>query len=188
MTPQRWAAGLALLVAVAGCAESTEIRSYPLGARIAVNGRFIGTSPVTFTVPRQEFAAQEFTVTAEHEGYEPGEIRLQKRICPGRIVGGVFTLGIVLLFRPPSCFASPQYIALLARPAPPVEQKPTGSERLDHLEKLRDAGKITPEEYWYRRSSHRLPLSRASARSAGLARITFKAAGLPSTATRGWSS
>jgi hypothetical protein len=120
-----------------------------VGARISVNGQFVGTSPVNVTVPRQEFSAREFTVTAEHEGFEAGEIRLQKRTCPGRIVGGVFTLGIVLLFRPPTCFESPQYISLLALPAPPApaEQKPTVSERLEHLDQLRDQKRITPAEY-----------------------------------------
>jgi hypothetical protein len=153
MTTVRWAAGLALLAIVCGCAESTQIRSYPAGARIAVNGDFIGTTPVTFAVPRKQFEAQEFTVTAEHEGYESGEIRLQKRTCPGRIVGGVFTLGIVLLFRPPTCFESPQYISLLALPAPPTtDQKPTVSERLEQLDALRKDGRITPAEYQkYRR-------------------------------------
>jgi hypothetical protein len=138
----------ALVAILAGCAESTEILSDPSGARISVNGRFVGAAPVIFAVPREEFSAQEFTVTAEREGYEPGGFQLQKRTCPGRIVGGVFTLGIVFLFRPPTCFDSPQTVSLVALPTAPADaQKPTIGERLQHLDQLRDERRITPAEY-----------------------------------------
>ena len=138
----------ALLAILAGCAESTQIRSHPEGARISVNGRFVGTTPVSFTVPRNEFTAQDFTVTAEHEGYESSQTLLQKRTCPGRIVGGVFTLGIVLIFKRPTCFEDPQYVSLVALPAAPgAGQKRTVSERLQDLDQLRDQGRISPTEY-----------------------------------------
>jgi hypothetical protein len=144
----RGVALLALLAALAGCAESTLIRSQPEGARISVNGRFVGTAPVRFTVPRKEFTSQEFTVLAEHEGYEAAQTTLRKRTCPGRIVGGVFTLGVVLIFKRPTCFEDPRYVSLVALPAAPVVgQKPTVSERLEQLDKMREAGRVTPAEY-----------------------------------------
>jgi hypothetical protein len=99
-------------------------------------------------VPRNEFSAREFTVRAEQMGYEPGEIQLRKRTCPGRIVGGVFTLGIVLIFKRPTCFDSPQYVSLVALPAASAaDRKATVSERLQHLDQLRGEGRITPAEY-----------------------------------------
>ena len=148
MTSRHLLALIAPLALVAGCAESTLIRSYPMGARISVNGNFIGTSPVVFSVPRNQFSAQEFTVTAEHPGYEPGTSTLQKRTCPGRIVGGVFSLGISLIFKRPTCFDDPQNVSLVALPAAPAgAAKPTVNERLEQLETLRREGRITPAEY-----------------------------------------
>ena len=145
MTSRHLLALIAPLALVVGCAESTLIRSDPMGARISVNGNVIGTSPVVFSVPRDQFTAQEFTVTAEHPGYEPGRSPLQKRTCPGRIVGGVFSLGISLIFKRPTCFEDPHDVSLVALPAGAA--KPTVNERLEQLETLRREGHVTPAEY-----------------------------------------
>lgn len=136
----------ASLALAAGCAESTLIRSHPTGARISVNGQVIGTSPVVFTVPRDRFIAEEFTVTAEHEGYEPGQATLRKETCAGRIVGGVFSLGIAFIFKRPTCFEDPATVSLLALPAAPAAG-PSIGERLERIDALRREGRITPEEY-----------------------------------------
>ena len=148
MTSRHLLALIAPLALVAGCAESTLIRSYPMGARISVNGNFIGTSPVVFSVPRNQFTTQEFTVTAEHPGFEPGRATLQKQTCPGRIVGGVFSLGISLIFKRPTCFTDPQSVSLVALPAAPAgAAKPTVNERLEQLETIRSEGRVTPAAY-----------------------------------------
>jgi hypothetical protein len=142
---------IVLSVAVLSCAESTMVRSYPSGAKLYVNGTFRGLTPLGLTVPRSEFA-DEVRVRLEHDGYAPTEGMLRKRTCGGRIVGGVFTLGIVLLFKRPTCFASPQDFALAPLPAQagsgvPGAHKPTVAERLQRIQKWRDQGIITDEEY-----------------------------------------
>jgi hypothetical protein len=101
---------LAVVSMIAGCAESTMIRSYPVGARISVDGHFVGAAPAKFVTSRQDFEQKTFVAVAEHPGYQKTEYTLQKTTCKGRIVGGVFTLGILFLFKRPTCFQSPQYI------------------------------------------------------------------------------
>jgi hypothetical protein len=139
---------IAALTLIAGCAESTLIRSHPMGARISVDGSFVGTAPVVFSVPRDRFTAQEFTVTAEYPGYETGRSTLRKQTCPGRIVGAVFSLGISLIFKRPTCFEDPKTVSLVALPAAPAgAAQPSVEERLEQLEALRRAGRLTPQEY-----------------------------------------
>jgi hypothetical protein len=140
---------IALSVAMVGCAESTVIRSYPPGAKLLVNDHFKGITPVVLTVRRSEFVDANFRVRLEHDGYATADEKLQKRVCGGRIVGGVFTLGFVLLFKRPTCFASPQdfVLAALSGHDVPVAHQPTVDERLQRIQKMRDQGTITNEEY-----------------------------------------
>jgi hypothetical protein len=144
---------LATCIAIAGCAESTLVRSYPPGARAYLNGQPKGITPIVLTVPRPQFDKETFQVRVEHEGYQSEERTLTTQRCAGRVVGGVFTFGILLLFKPPTCFASPQDFALNAVPgaAPHAEATPvheaTVAERLQRLQELRDRGVITPNEY-----------------------------------------
>ena len=147
---------LALVTAVAlmaGCTESTLVRSYPPGATVYLNGEPKGITPLVLSVPRSEFDKETFRVRVDHEGYESEERPLTTQRCSGRIVGGVFTFGILLLFRPPKCFVSPQDFALKAVPgaspraqATPVSEA-TVEERLQRLQQLRDRGTITQDEY-----------------------------------------
>lgn len=65
----------------------------------------------------------------------------------------MFTFGILLLFKPPTCFVSPQDFALKAIPgaSPGAQAAParemTVDERLQRLQELRDRGTITQDEY-----------------------------------------
>src|SRR5689334_4184941 len=93
---------VALLSVIAGCAESTMIKSYPVGARISVNGVFVGAAPAKFVTSREQFDRETFVAVAEQPGYQRTELTLQKGTCRGRIVGAVFTLGILLLFKHPT--------------------------------------------------------------------------------------
>lgn len=154
MKATRRAGLIVLSVAMVGCAESTVIRSYPSGAKLYVNDQLKGITPVVLTVPRSEFADENFRVRLEHDGYATAEEKLQKRVCGGRIAGGVFTLGIVFLFKRPTCFASPQDFVLAPLPGHdvPLAHQPTVDERLQRIQKMRDQGIITNEEYeHYRR-------------------------------------
>ena len=138
-----------------GCSEYTLIRSYPPGAKLYINDHFEGLTPVTFSVPRSDFADHDFLVRLERTGYGTVNETLAKRICPGRIVGGVFTLGIVFIFKGPTCFAYPQDFTLEATSGAPKSDsgdvgsghQPTVQERLRRIENMRDQGTITNEEY-----------------------------------------
>ncbi len=142
-----------LCCALAGCAESTVIRSYPPGAKLFVNGEYQGVTPRVFTVPREKFASQTFTARIERDGYAPQEEELRKRTCPGRVVGGVFSLGISFIFKRPTCFDSHEDFSLEPLPAQAeAAHQPTVEERLQRIERMRDQGTITNEEYEHYRT------------------------------------
>lgn len=153
MKARRSVAAIGLGVALAGCAEYTVVRSYPPGAKLYRDGNLEGLTPVTVRVPRSEFSEENFRIRLEHVGYQPTEGTLRTQVCGGRVVGGVFTLGIVLLFKRPTCFSSPQDFALapLADQATAADRavapQPSVNERLERIKTLRDDGTITNEEY-----------------------------------------
>jgi hypothetical protein len=139
---------LALCVTLAGCAESTLIRSYPPGAKLYVNDQYEGVTPFMLTVPRAQFADHTFRVRLERDGYTPIDQTLLTRTCPGRVVGGIFSLGISFIFRRPTCFDSHQDFSMVPLPGQPVAaHQPTIEERLQRIERMRDQGTITNEEY-----------------------------------------
>jgi len=145
---------LALGAMLLGCSESTMIRTYPPGSKLYVNDKFVGLTPVIFKVPRSEFG-EDFRVRAEREGYATTDSTLQKRVCGGRIAGAIFTLGIVFIFKGPTCFASPQDFAMAPLPGQGEaagSREPTVDERLQRIEKMRDKGTITNEEYEHYRA------------------------------------
>ena len=73
----------------------------------------------------------------EHRGYQTMSTHLETGVMPSRIVGGVFTLGIVPLFKWPKTYHSLHYYDL----------RPLGrEERLAEIERQRTAGTITDEE------------------------------------------
>ena len=153
MNPRRSIAAIVLCVVLSGCAEYAVVRSYPPGAKLYRDGQFEGLTPVTVRVPRSQFSEENFRIRLEHTGYEPLEGTLRTQVCGGRIAGGVFTLGIVLLFKRPTCFSSPQNFALApsadstAAPDRASAPRPSVDERLERIKRMRDEGTITNEEY-----------------------------------------
>jgi hypothetical protein len=133
---------------LSACSESTMIRSYPPNAKLYVNGTLMGLTPIVYTAKHSRIS-DVYQVRLEREGYQPLEDVLHTRICPGRIVGGIFTLGIVLLVRGPTCFASPQEFTLQPSPAGTAEgvAPPTIEERLQRIERMRDQGTINQQEF-----------------------------------------
>lgn len=126
-----------------GCAETLLIRSYPVGARATVNGEFIGVTPATLEVPRDQVTKQEYRWRVEKPNYESAEGLVTPRIAPGRIVGAVFTLGILLAFR------SPYYLPAVTAELPPVAAAAGESteQRLETIERLHEKGLISEQEY-----------------------------------------
>jgi hypothetical protein len=142
---------------IVGCSESALVRSYPPGAKLYVNDRFVGIAPIVYTAPHSQIG-NEFRVRLEREGYERLDGTLRKQICGGRIAGGIFTLGIVLMVRGPTCFVSPQDFSL-----EPIRgagsggadstgeqngaRQPSVEERLRRIERMRDQGTINQQEF-----------------------------------------
>ena len=153
------------LMILAACADSTLIRTEPPGAAIYVRKKFVCLSPCEYSAPRSEFSPHT-ALRIEKTGYEPIETELKSKIMPSRIVGGVFTLGIVPLFKRPYTYYFHQEYALspitvAAAPAPPIQADQRGAEegsvqqsrpqdvagRLRKAQDLYDRGLISDQEY-----------------------------------------
>jgi hypothetical protein len=133
---------------VAGCAETTTIRTYPPGATVAVNGQPIGTGPIEFSVPRTQIpAGGVFHYQAERQGYRPAEGDFRTSPAKGRITGGIFTLGILFLFKNPTTLPEEIHVVLEPTNAPGTKAAADPAARLNRLEKLFEQGTITEEEY-----------------------------------------
>lgn len=132
-------------VALGGCAETLVIRSYPPGARASVDGTFVGVTPATVEVPRERVKGSEIHWKLEKDRYESAEGLVKPRIAPGRIVGGVFTLGILLIFR------SPYYLPAVTAELAPVHPAEAAAEpveqRLEKIEQLHRKGLLSDAEY-----------------------------------------
>lgn len=127
----------------AGCAERVRVVSIPPGARVFLDGREAGTTPYTFTL--QEDQLRDIPYRVELEPYRPVEGVLRKGVAPGRVVGAVFTLGILYAFRSPYYVQNAKvYLALQPTEAsgPPLIE-----DRLRKLKELRDDGVLSESEY-----------------------------------------
>jgi hypothetical protein len=150
MTRIGWIVMSAGIAAVSsGCAEKTLFKTYPPGANVTVNGRSVGTSPVVVRVPRSEFSGDGvFRYHVEREGYRPTDGEFMSIPAPGRVVAGVFTLGIFSLFRGGTTLPEGVDVVLepLNGPAghPPKDDT---ARRLRRLEDLHDQGSIDEDEY-----------------------------------------
>lgn len=91
---------LALSVALAGCAESVLIKSYPGGAKAFVDGVAIGTTPARMEIPRSQVGLPH-TWRVEFRNCDFAEGQLKTGIGGGRIVGYIFTLGLTALAKGP---------------------------------------------------------------------------------------
>ncbi len=133
------------------------IRSYPPGARLYVNDKLIGIAPIEYQMPHSEIG-DERRVRLERDGYEQLNGKLRTQICGGRIAGGIFTLGLVLLIRGPTCLVSPQDFSLqpvLRRAGDSAQggsSSPSVEDRLERLERMRERGQVNQQEFeQYRR-------------------------------------
>ena len=73
-----------------GVTQQVRVKSRPVGARVLVNGKEVGMTPVTTRLSRWGF----HRVRIEMEGYEPYEVRLEKRFNSNAganvFIGGVW--------------------------------------------------------------------------------------------------
>ena len=66
-------------ILAAGCATSTQINSVPLGAKVYVNDRFLGETPVTWQ-DRSGFPSESILVKIEKPGFKPQMVRMDKNL------------------------------------------------------------------------------------------------------------
>ena len=90
-------------LALSGCAEQALIKSYPTGAKAFLDGQYIGSTPAHAQIPRSAVSASH-SWKVEYRNCELAEGQLIARVAPGRIVGYIFTAGILAIFRGPYYF------------------------------------------------------------------------------------
>lgn len=83
---------LAVSVLFASCSSATLIQSNPSGAKLYMNGEYMGVTPYSYSDTKIVGSSTE--VRLEKEGYEPMFTFLSRdeRVDVGAIVGGVFFL------------------------------------------------------------------------------------------------
>jgi hypothetical protein len=137
-----------------GCSENTVIHTNPEGAKVYINGEFIGVSPVKYEIPDSQLPSV-FRYRLEHQGYVSQEGEFHTKVSGGRVTGTIFTLGILGLFKSPSALDNEYRFAL-----EPIESTsssaPTQSDaakrKLEELKQLRDRGILTEDEYQRKRA------------------------------------
>ncbi len=126
-----------LLLAAAGCAHRTRINSNPPGASVYVRDRFACLTPCLYSTPSSQL--QDHTpLRIERPGYQTIDTELKTGTHASRIVGGLFTLGLVPLFKRPHTYDAQHSFTL--RPL-------TSQERLAHVEEQHQRGEISDADY-----------------------------------------
>lgn len=69
-----WVFIVLALVAGSGCAHSVIIDTAPIGARVSVDGEFVGVSPVT--IDRVVFFGDQLRISADAPGYEEAHVSI----------------------------------------------------------------------------------------------------------------
>ncbi|KAA3623640.1 MAG: PEGA domain-containing protein [Bacteroidetes bacterium] len=153
----------ALLMAIAiffsSCASTTMISSHPSGAKVYIDGAYVGETPYPMTDTK--IVGTWTSVRLEKPGYEPlyTEICRSEEADVGAIVGGVFFLFPFLWtmgYSPnhhyelyPIGATEPAPVVV---PAPPLKAEPASpakskAEKLRELKDLYEDGLISKEEY-----------------------------------------
>lgn len=157
-TSLRGGATVLLLIGVFGCADATRIRTDPGGARVFINDQLACITPAlggfcVYRAPRSQFS-RHTPIRIEHDGYRTIESELRTATLPSRIVGGIFTLGIVPIFKRPHTYVSlheyvMQPIAVSERniPTKPEALQAPADVRFRDAQQLHEKGLISDEEY-----------------------------------------
>lgn len=94
---------LALVLGLSACAEPVMIKSFPTGAKVTVDGQYVGTTPARIAIPRSRVSSpHDWRVEFRNCDYAEG--RLMTRVPARRIVAYIFTLGIAAAFKGPNEF------------------------------------------------------------------------------------
>jgi hypothetical protein len=84
------------LLALGGCSEHVSFDSRPHGAKVYVGDVYVGETPTIYST--RDVVSRSYRV--EKPGYPEAVGTLQARVAPGRIIGAIFTLGILAAARP----------------------------------------------------------------------------------------
>ena len=130
-----------------GCgAETAALRTTPPGAKIFVNDKFVGVSPTTFTIGRNDGTHYRAVL----DGYAPAEGQLESRIAPERVFASFVTVGFFSIFMGwhhyPTTYVDlgpPLNLSPESRAAP--ESSP--EDRLRHVQNMYDQRLISEQEY-----------------------------------------
>ena len=142
---------LVVLAVITGCAERTLVRSIPSGAHVYWDDRLVGTTPTWFRVTRAEWR-DDFALRLERDGYQPARVTVPTHVAKGRVTGGIFTLGLLWIVKRPTTLPERVDVELTPEPgAAPVAKPPPAEDRLRVLQRLRDQGLISEEEFRGRR-------------------------------------
>jgi len=79
-----------------GCAEQVVFKSTPSSARVFVNDEYVGDTPTVFST--RDVIVRPYRI--ELSGFPAIQGALIPHLASGRVVGAVFTLGILALIRP----------------------------------------------------------------------------------------
>lgn len=95
---------VATLSLSSGCAEYVAINSAPQGAKAYVDGEFIGTTPAWTYIPRSQVGPNH-TYEVSSSNCDPAEGTIPVYVASGRVVGYIFTVGLLALFKGPYYFS-----------------------------------------------------------------------------------
>jgi hypothetical protein len=147
---------VALLISLvaAGCTQSTLFRSDPPGARISVNGQFVGITPAHYEMAEWD-VPRVIHYRVERGAYLPQEGELRAQFSVGRLVGAIFTVGLLYAARGPYVYKEAYDFALApVGDSRDVEKEPLRiDERLRRLQDLFNQGLISEQEYQQQRAA-----------------------------------
>lgn len=145
---------LGIIALSSGCTQTARIATVPTGAKVWINGEFLGVSPTELTIengPNEPFPSR-LHARIERAGYEPLEVDVPTRVSGRRVAAAIFTLGIAAAIQGVRT-VRPSYVYTLY---PIVGADAAISEEwiqgLRQLDRLRKDGLLTESEYDRRRS------------------------------------
>ena len=137
-----------------GCVQSTHLLTDPSGAKVYVNGELLGVSPVELIVddgPGTTFPTR-LHARFERAGYEPLEKDLPTQISGGRVAAGIFTLGISFALQSTRTVRSNYMVRLYPIVAGESQISDEWAQDLRRLQRLKDDGLISADEFERRRA------------------------------------
>lgn len=143
-----------MLVPALGCTQTSHIATVPSGAKVWVNEEFLGVSPVELTV--ESGAGVRFPsrlqARIERAGYEPLEVVLPTQVSGGRVAAGIFTLGMAFYLQGVRTVRRGYVYALYPIIASESDISDEWVRGLRQLDRLRQDGLLSDQEYERRRS------------------------------------